>query len=285
MHQSSGGQPTEYRGGGWIFQLGEDYERKVQMHQLAKQPKGLEMLPAKKVDEINRAFLKLNSLKAEHRASLLQAGVPLEGIGSLDQRRAEEIAQALLAQFGGETTRLHPLLRSLPSKASTTHSWTIAGAVGNGMLFPAVSVDGLILGIQLRLDHPPSGEERYRWLSSAGKGGTPLTVFRAKTDCSPHPHSKLEPLRRSGSAKSLEVVPDQQGNEGSGMTPTNENSSACVVRITPEYRWETLLVTEGYKKAAVINQQWVVQRSAWRELALTTEKNWCEQFSGWLPSG
>src|SRR4029079_12446975 len=36
-----------------------------------------------------------------------------------------------------------------------------------------------ILGIQIRKDQPRGSEDRYRWLSHSGLGGTPLTVFRA----------------------------------------------------------------------------------------------------------
>jgi hypothetical protein len=59
--------------------------------------------------------------------------------------------------------------------------WTIAGAA-TGLLFPAVSLTGQILGIQIRKDHPKGQDDRYRWLSHAGLGGTPMTVFQAAPD-------------------------------------------------------------------------------------------------------
>src|SRR5207237_1342777 len=49
----------------------------------------------------------------------------------------------------------------------------------NGLLIPAINGNGQVVGLQLRKDQPRSEDDRYSWVSTAGKGGTPVTVLRA----------------------------------------------------------------------------------------------------------
>jgi hypothetical protein len=115
----------------------------------------------------------------------------------------------LVTKFGEETASRHPVLKQFTSRDGERQFWGIAAGT-NGILFPAKNVDGQITGIQVRADHPTDKSGRYRWLSSDGKGGTPLSVFNAKEGAASNNHAG------------------------------------------------TLVITEGYKKAAAINQHWGV---------------------------
>jgi Domain of unknown function (DUF3854) len=202
MHSPNGGVRTEHRGGGRIFDLRS--EQRVNPAYLPKRKPLFEKLDKLTLDRINRAFLAMCPLKPEHKEYLEKEGVPTNNIGSLTYCEAVTIAKTLVKRFGEETAARHPLLRKFASKDGSKQFWGLAVKSG-GILFPAVNKDGQILGIQIRQDNPLDNSHRYYWLSSEGKGGTPLSVFK--------------------------------GNENSPKT-------------------DTLVITEGYKKAAAINQHW-----------------------------
>jgi hypothetical protein len=128
------------------------------------------------IDEINRAFLYLCALSEKHRHYLEGEGVPSEGCGSLAYKEATQIAKLLVEVYGAEKARRHPLLKEVTGKDGRRW-WTIAGAT-DGLLLPALSVEGLVLGIQIRKDRPRGKNDRYLWLSHDGLGGTPLSVFK-----------------------------------------------------------------------------------------------------------
>ncbi|NWJ47077.1 MAG: DUF3854 domain-containing protein [Chloroflexi bacterium] len=120
-------------------------------------------------------------MSAEHRAYLKAEGLAEEFIvrcGTLRYSQAGSIAGKIVQQFGEEIACRHPAL--LKVIAGSRSWWTIAGA-SDGLLFPAFSHTGIMLGIQLRKDRPQGRSDRYRWLSHGGLGGTPLSVFRVET--------------------------------------------------------------------------------------------------------
>jgi hypothetical protein len=110
-------------------------------------------------------------------AYLEAEGVDAVGSGSLLYKDAVYIARQLIETFGEAKARRHPLIKEICGK-DTRRWWTIAAAA-DGILFPATSYEGLVLGIQIRKDRPRGKDDRYRWLSHDNLGGTPLTVFRA----------------------------------------------------------------------------------------------------------
>jgi Domain of unknown function (DUF3854) len=205
MHREYGGTPIEYRGGGRIIELKE--KEWVAVSQLAKRVMPVEKLPVEKLNEVNREFMRLCPLKPEHKSYLEAEGVPTNDIGSLVLSQATRIARELVRQFGEETVSRHPLLKQFTSRDGNRQFWGIAAGT-NGILFPARNIDGQISGIQIRADNPTDKSQRYHWLSSEGKGGTPLSVFRGKAGAGGNEHA------------------------------------------------HTLVITEGYKKAAAINEAW-----------------------------
>jgi|APThiThiocy_cv2_1041547.scaffolds.fasta_scaffold00492_20 hypothetical protein len=177
------GVPMRHRQGGWLHQLApadegvtiSDFKASLNRGAAAE----IKPLPPELTDRINRALLALCPLTETHRFYLVQAGVDPLGCGSLDYSQAATIARQLAEQFGEATARRHPILLKVERENGRNY-WTIAGAA-TGILFPATNVEGQILGIQIRKDQPRGSEDRYRWLSHAGLGGTPLTVFQTAT--------------------------------------------------------------------------------------------------------
>lgn len=134
-------------------------------------------LPPAQVSQIFHAYLALCPLSAEHRKYLESESVPTAGCGSLTYKDAPRIARQLVGKFGAETCRRHPLLIEVTGKDGRKW-WTLASAA-DGILLPATDHDGLVLGVQIRKDQPKGSDDRYKWQSHEGLGGTPLTVFRA----------------------------------------------------------------------------------------------------------
>ncbi len=138
----------------------------------APQPISLEQ-----IDNINRAYLALCPISKKHKKLLESDGIPSEGIGTLFYKDAPKIAKKLVDRFGANVCRQHPVFREVEGKDGRNW-WTIASAA-DGMLFPATNFSGQILGVQIRKDNPLGSADRYRWQSSGGLGGTPMTVFQA----------------------------------------------------------------------------------------------------------
>ncbi len=138
----------------------------------APQPLSLEQ-----IDNINRAYLALCPISKKHKNMLEADGIPSEGVGTLFYKDAPKIAKKLVDRFGADVCRQHPVFREVEGKDGRNW-WTIASAA-DGVLFPATNFARQILGVQIRKDEPKGSNDRYRWMSSNGKGGTPLTVFQA----------------------------------------------------------------------------------------------------------
>jgi hypothetical protein len=226
MRATIGGQPTQSRGGGRIFEFTppthphhQTPNQSYSTTQVQNSGEKTNPLDPVQLDQLFRTLLEWCPLSIRHRAYLEREGVPTTSLGSLKQFRANRLARQLVAKFGEEIAQRHPLL-CLKALSTTTsqsaHSyWTLAGA-GDGLLLPATNLQGLIQGMQIRYDFPDHSWERYRWLSSAGKGGTPLSVFKARS-----------------------------GEEG-------EQQSCHITR----FDHEMVVITEGYKKAAAISAAW-----------------------------
>lgn len=203
-------KPMRWRGGGWIHELGVR-DKKVGNSLQALSSKSAcvstsnpQPLSLAQIDQVNRALLGICPLSEQHRAYLESGGVDPGGCGSLFYSQAASIAKTLVALLGEEVANQHPTLLKVMSEDGKRQWWTLAGAA-DGILFPATSHEGLVLGVQIRKDKPRGKDDRYRWLSHGGLGGTPLTVFKASAGAqSPH----------------------------------------------------HLIITEGYKKAAVASQTW-----------------------------
>ncbi len=175
------GITMHHRQGGWLHQLAPADNGVTIADFKASLSKGItaeiKPLPPEVLDRVNQTLLAHCPLSEAHRQYLTAAGVDPVGCGSLHYAEASTVARQLVKEFGEDTARRHPVLLRV-ERDNGRNYWTIAGAA-TGILFPAKNLAGQILGIQIRKDQPKGSEDRYRWLSHAGLGGTPLTVFQA----------------------------------------------------------------------------------------------------------
>lgn len=150
-------------------------EQQIRRHlqEQAEAQQRAQSLPASERDRHYRQLLSLLTLHPEdrmdlHRRGLSEAQIKAGGFVSVVQW------QKLPEKF--------PL--NLPGVNWNGQSLNVSGA---GYLCPIHDIDGLIVGLQLRLRNPEGGG-RYRWLSSTPKGQPPnlpngelpLAVFRPK---------------------------------------------------------------------------------------------------------
>ena len=104
------------------------------------------------------------SLLPKHRDNLLARGLSEERIERNGYRSMPESEQerrllsALLSDF-------HEL-KGIPGFHTRYGIWSLSGP--NGILIPARNKDGLIQGMQIRLDNETNPKRKYRWLSSNG---------------------------------------------------------------------------------------------------------------------
>ena len=103
-------------------------------------------------------------LSPKHKADLLSRGLSEERIEHNMYRSlpSSESARRLLA---GILSDFHTL-EGIPGFYVKDGQWTIAGC--SGLLIPYRDKDGLIQGLQVRLDDETNPARKYRWLSSRG---------------------------------------------------------------------------------------------------------------------
>ena len=103
-------------------------------------------------------------LSPKHKANLLSRGLSEERIEHNMYRSlpSSESARRLLA---GILSDFHTL-EGIPGFYAKDGQWTIAGR--SGLLIPYRDKDGLIQGLQVRLDDETNPARKYRWLSSRG---------------------------------------------------------------------------------------------------------------------
>mgnify|MGYP001622871554 FL=1 len=103
-------------------------------------------------------------LSPKHKADLLSRGLSEERIEHNMYRSlpASESARRLLA---GILSDFHTL-EGIPGFYVKDGQWTTAGC--SGLLIPYRDKDGLIQGLQVRLDDETNPARKYRWLSSRG---------------------------------------------------------------------------------------------------------------------
>lgn len=177
------GIEMRYRQGGWLHILqvsvpatAADLRSKL-ISIPAPAQKGEPLLPAQ-VDKINRRLLELCPISAQHKKYLVSAGIDPTGIGTLVKKEASRIAKLLVQEVGETIIKKHPAVVERATKDGRKW-WTLA-IDEDGLLFPAINIDNLILGIQIRKEEPKGKDDRYRWLGHDGLAGTPLTVFKAR---------------------------------------------------------------------------------------------------------
>lgn len=127
------------------------------------------LAPAEEIDRTYRALLGLLGLRSTHLQNLIGRGLTLEQIEryqfrSTPDRGAWDLAPALLRQ--GCT------LSGVPGFYTDSKGiWRLRLPPNMaGFLVPVLSREGLISGIQIRLDHPIK-KQKYIWLSSVNMVG------------------------------------------------------------------------------------------------------------------
>jgi hypothetical protein len=239
MHVESD-HPLTHRLGGWRHSLRLGLEARGQGLEPLKSeavPTNFEPLNLEEKDKIFRALLRRCPLSAAHRDYLIGEGVPghlAEKCGTLRYDRAASIARELVERFGESIGERHPALRKLTTKNGRTW-WTIASAA-DGILFPALDLDGRIEGLQIRKDKPLGANDRYRWLSSDGKGGTPITIFT------------IDDYR-------FTIGEQEQANAKLNINKENSANSAFS-SANSAVKCSHLFITEGWKKGAALVGAW-----------------------------
>jgi hypothetical protein len=132
------------------------------------------------VDQVYRALLAALPLSAPHRQALRQRGLPdgeiqRRGYRTMPREGRAALARRVVAQFGADTCARIPGL--YVDTQGTRRWWTLAGAPG--LLIPGRDIDGRMLALKVRADHPGEGP-KYTYLSSTthrGPGpGAPVHV-------------------------------------------------------------------------------------------------------------
>lgn len=143
-------------------------------------------------DEISKAFealLKCYPLQEKHKQYLtVEAGVRLDNdvaelLGTFKHADQARGVTAIVDALGGkvERTALHPAIK-VQKDEKRGRQWLELAAWSDGLLIAARDGSGFIRGMQIRADNPKSKNSRYRWVSSDGKGGTPLLVLPGRGD-------------------------------------------------------------------------------------------------------
>lgn len=123
--------------------------------------------PADRLDAVYRALLNHLPLSDAHREGLRKRGltdaaIDRGGYRTLGESGRQAIAAKLQKELGSDA------LDSVPGFFRGDYGWDINGTPG--LVIPVINADGLMVGLQVRVDKVVSGN-KYRWISSPGKEG------------------------------------------------------------------------------------------------------------------
>lgn len=123
------------------------------------------MADAKTIDQTLRTMLALLPLADSHRSDLHRRGLSDDQIEQFLYRSVPAFGYRALAR---QLLQMGCQLKGVPGFYQTQNgSWTLAcNPKRTGYFVPVLSVDGLLQGCQIRVDHPREDDGKYIWLSS-----------------------------------------------------------------------------------------------------------------------
>ena len=130
-------------------------------------PQQVQRADAQTIDQTMRCLLELLPLTETHRRGLLRRGLTEEQIGQYLYRSTPAFGYRKLA---GSLLEMGCQLEGVPGFYQTRDGdWTLAcNPKCTGFFVPVISMDGLVRGCQIRLDHPFSGR-KYIWFTSTDR--------------------------------------------------------------------------------------------------------------------
>ena len=147
---------------GWVHL--PDGERPASKWEPEFQP---ERLPADRLAICYEHLLQQLSLNREHRQHLREVrGLSDEAIEGYGFRSIPHPAVA--AVIAAQVAQSHADWERIPGLANRAGKPRLVCGANPGILIPCRDLDGRIGGFRLRLDHPPEGTGKYRWLSGGG---------------------------------------------------------------------------------------------------------------------
>ena len=133
-------------------------------------PKEASRADAQAIDQTFRTLLAMLPLAESHRSDLYRRG--------LNDDQIEQYLYRSVPAFGyraltGQLLQMGCHLEGVPGfYQDEQKDWTLACSPRRtGYFVPVISVDGLLQGCQIRMDHPGKQGGKYIWLSSAERNG------------------------------------------------------------------------------------------------------------------
>jgi hypothetical protein len=159
----------------WYYYLGEESpDRRVDDEILPPDRSDSKRTDPDTLNQVYSSLLNELTLSSEHRENLKGRELPDDeinryGYKSLQLQGRSKLAKTLKSKFGTDTL-LH--VPGFYKKEERGKSWiTMAGSPG--ILIPVRDYQGRIIGLKIRVDSPKEPDQKYIWLSSAGRpGGT-----------------------------------------------------------------------------------------------------------------
>ena len=162
-----------------LGQYRDDYQRQVKAPEIPI-PLNSDRAPDIEIDHTYSRMLSMLTLSCKHQEDLLGRGLTLEQVAA---QRYRSVPLFGIKRMVEKLKEKGCTLKGVPGfyqKADGT--WSIQFSSRNsGILIPILSMEGLIQGFQIRLDHV-SDSRKYIWLSSANyqmgvSSGSPVHVI------------------------------------------------------------------------------------------------------------
>ncbi len=168
----AGRRTVDGMGEGWTFTVGTGAAAPPTP---APPPLAADLAEPDTRNAVYRAMLSALPLSPAHRNSLRARGLPDSEIGrrqygSLPLEGRARVARELADRFGGDTLAGVPgLVLKDSDRRPGRRFWTLAGSPG--LLVPVRDLASRTVALRVRLDAPPPGAGKYRWISSTASGG------------------------------------------------------------------------------------------------------------------
>lgn len=162
-----------------LGQYRDDYQRQVKVPEIPI-PVNSDRAPDIEIDHTYSQMLSMLTLSCKHQEDLLGRGLTLEQIAA---QRYRSVPLFGIKRMVEKLKEKGCTLKGVPGfYQKEDGAWSIQFSSKNsGILIPILSMEGLIQGFQIRLDHV-SDSRKYIWLSSANyqmgvSSGSPVHVI------------------------------------------------------------------------------------------------------------
>lgn len=269
------------RDGGWFHWLLDTPADKPQMPANPRKEKPqAKRAQAEKLNKVYSAMLELFTLEEKHRSDLLKRGLSYQAIEANNYKSTPSLFDA--SQIADELSHKFDLY-GLPGFFLSYGTWRMV-SVREGFFVPIRNTQGQIHGLQIRLDNPINGKQKYCWFSSGNfyKGASSSSPVHFSKPDSIHKHNEVLITEGALKADIISYLTNAPVIAFAGVSNFGANFSIHLRKRFPSLR-KTILCfdSDRYEKKQVRDPMFKLGNELRRAYFDVSVRDWSDEFKGY----